>query len=99
MGSPKRILIVDGDPQVQQKLRESLGTPEREFHDAPAELGSISLAPYDLILAGTLTALDCVHRIWPMTPVIVIAATAEPKDVLHAIEASAYAYFRVPYTV
>jgi anti-sigma regulatory factor (Ser/Thr protein kinase)/CheY-like chemotaxis protein len=99
MGSPKRILILDGDPQTDQTLRESLGAPDREFHAAPPELGSVSIAPYDLILAGTLSALACVRRIWPKTPVIVIAATAEPEDVLVAIQAQAYAYFRIPYVV
>jgi anti-sigma regulatory factor (Ser/Thr protein kinase)/CheY-like chemotaxis protein len=99
MSSPKRILILDGDPQWHQSLRDALGTPEREFHDAPAEIGAIALPPYDLILAGTLSALTCVRRIWPKTPAIVIAGSATPDDVVAAIQEHAYAYFSVPFTV
>jgi anti-sigma regulatory factor (Ser/Thr protein kinase) len=99
MGSPKRILILDGDPQTQHGLRESLGTPDREFHTAPPDAGPVAIAPYDLILAGTLSALTCVRGIWPKTPVIVIAESAGPDDVLSAVQAQAYAFFRVPYVV
>jgi anti-sigma regulatory factor (Ser/Thr protein kinase) len=99
MGSPKRILILDGDPQVEQKLRESLSAPDWEFHTTPEELGSIALAPFQLILAGTVAALVCAKRVWPQTPVIVVAATATPEEVIQAIQTRAYALFRVPHTV
>jgi len=99
MGSPKRILILDGDPAVHQKLRESLGAPDREFHNVPEEIGTVSLAPFDLILAGTVSALSCATRVWPKTPVIVIADQTAPEDVLSAVQNGAYAFFRAPYVV
>lgn len=99
MGSPKRILILDGEPQVQQTLREALGAPDREFHSAPPDSGGIEIAPYDVIFAGTISAFDCVRRIWPKTPVIVVSAAPMPEDVLHALQAHAFAYFSVPFTV
>jgi len=99
MGSPKRILILDGDPQVHQRLRDALGMPDREFHVAPAELGAIALPPYDLILAGTMPALACARRIWPQAPAIVVAAAPAGEDVVAAIRERAYAYFSVPFTV
>jgi anti-sigma regulatory factor (Ser/Thr protein kinase) len=99
MGSPKRILILGGDPQVHQTLRDALGAPDREFHDPPAESGTIAIAPYDLILAATISDLACVRRVWPRTPVIVVAVTATPAEVVAAIQDHAYAYFSVPFTV
>jgi len=99
MGSPKRILILGGDPQSHQTLRDALGNPDREFHLAPAEPGSIELAPYDLILASTVDELACARRIWPETPVIVVASEGTAEDVVAAIQAQAYAYFRNPFPV
>jgi anti-sigma regulatory factor (Ser/Thr protein kinase) len=99
MDSPKRILILGGDPQAHQALRDALGQPDREFHMAPAGLATIELAPYDLILAGTIDELACVRRIWPQTPVMVISSTGTAEDVVAAIQAQAYAYFRIPFTV
>jgi anti-sigma regulatory factor (Ser/Thr protein kinase) len=99
MGSPKRILILHGDPQVQQTLRDALGTPDREFHRTPAEFGMIALPPYDLILAGTISELSCLRQIWHRTPVIVISGTATPKEVVASIQEQAYAYFSTPFTV
>jgi len=99
MGSPKRILLLDGDPLAHQTLRDALSTPDREFHHPPADPGAIEPAPYDLILAGTISALTCARRAWPETPVIVVAATARPDDVVAAIQGRAYAYFSIPFIV
>jgi len=103
MGSPKRILILDGDPHADQTLhrtlREALAAPGREFQDAPEDLGTVRCAHYDLILAGTVSALACARRMWPKTPVIVIAGAAAPEDVVAAIQGEAHGYFSVPFTV
>ena len=82
MPSPKRILIVDDDPDVHQLLAAALRAPDRHI-DSAADglqgLARVQAAPYDLVITDVtmpgldgLELLERIHKIRPDTRVMVM---------------------------
>ncbi|MCU1339749.1 MAG: response regulator receiver protein [Bryobacterales bacterium] len=109
MAVPKRILIVDDDPDVHGSLRAALDAPDRKIesaYDGHTGLRLIRNAAYDLVLTDLnmlelngMTLLERIREVRPATRVVVMTAANTPENVVRAIRERAFSYFSKPFTV
>ena len=109
MGAPKRILIVDDDPDIHRLLKAALESPDRSIDcaaDGLAGLRAMESTAYDLVVTDVnmpgldgLTLLERVHQLHPETRVVVMTVASTPESVIRAIRERAFAYFSKPFTV
>ncbi len=109
MALPKRILIVDDDPDVHGLLHAALDAPDRRIesaYDGSAGLQLVESAPYDLVLTDLnmpgldgMTLLERIRELRPETPVVVMTVANTPDNIVRAIRDRAFCYFSKPFTV
>src|ERR1700730_4170272 len=109
MAVPKRILIVDDDPDVHGLLRAALEAPNRlieSAYDGRAGLRLVQNAPYDLVLTDLnmpgldgMTLLEHIHEVRPDTRVVLMTVANTPDNIVRAIRDRAFSYFSKPFTV
>src|SRR6185312_15566108 len=109
MALPKRILILDDDPDVHGLLRAALAAPGRKIesaYDGHAGLRLVENSPYDVVLTslelpglGGMTLLERIHEIRPDTRVVVMTVASTPGNIVRAIRDRAFCYFSKPFTV
>jgi CheY-like chemotaxis protein/anti-sigma regulatory factor (Ser/Thr protein kinase) len=109
MPSPKRILIVDDDPDVHQLLAAALQAPDRHI-DSAADglegLARVQAAPYDLVITDVtmpgldgLELLERIRKIRPDTRVMVMTVASTPEDIIRALREQAFTYLSKPFTI
>jgi DNA-binding response OmpR family regulator len=106
---PKRILIVDDDPDVHGLLHAALDAPDRRIesaYDGRSGLRLVEKTPYDLVLTDLnmpeldgMTLLERIREVRPDTPVVVMTVANTPENVVRAIRERAFCYFSKPFTV
>src|SRR6185369_315179 len=109
MAVAKRILIVDGDPDVHGLLRAALAAPDRTIESAYDGLSGLRLVengPFDLVLTGLrlpgmdgMTLLERIHEVRPNTRVVMMTAASTPDNIVRAIRERAFCFFSKPFTV
>ena len=109
MSLPKRILIVDDDPDVHRLLEAALGSPDRRIesaYDGLAGLERLQAAPYDLVMTDVnmpgldgMALLERIHKLRPGTKVVVMTVANTPEIIVAAIRERAFAYFSKPFTL
>jgi DNA-binding response OmpR family regulator len=109
MAVPKRILIVDDDPDVHGLLRATLDAPDRHIesaYDGSSGLQLVESTPYDLVLTDLnmpgldgMTLLERIREVQPETPVVVMTVANTPENIVRAIRERAFSYFSKPFTV
>ena len=109
MSRPKRILIVDDDPDVHQLLVAALQVEGRQIDSAYNGLEGlerIRAAHYDLVMTDVnmpgldgLELLERVHQVRPETKVVVMTVASTPENIIRAIRDRAFSYFSKPFTI
>jgi CheY-like chemotaxis protein/anti-sigma regulatory factor (Ser/Thr protein kinase) len=109
MSPPKRILIVDDDPDVHQLLIAALEAPDRlieSVSDGLAGLRRIEAAPYDLVMTDVnmpgidgMELLERIGNLRPDTRVLVMTVAKTPENIIRAIRERAFSYFSKPFTI
>jgi DNA-binding response OmpR family regulator len=109
MAVPKRILIVDDDPDVHGLLRAALAAPDRQIesaYDGHAGLRLVKNAPYDLILTDLnmpgldgMTLMERIREIRADTRVVLMTVANTPENIVRAVRERAFSYFSKPFTV
>ena len=109
MSLPKRILIVDDDPDVHRLLTAALETPDRRIesvYDGLTGLERLETAPYDLVMTDVnmpgldgMALLERIQKVRPDTKVVVMTVANTPENIVHAIRERAFAYFSKPFTL
>jgi len=109
MAVPKRILIVDDDPDVHGLLRAALDAPDRRVesaYDGDAGLRLVEKTPFDLVLTDLkmpgmdgMSLLEHIHEVRPETRVVVMTVANTPENIVRAIRDRAFSYFSKPFTV
>lgn len=106
--SPRRLIVVDGDPAVVDLVTSILRREDCEIagtHEGHIALEELAAAPYDAAIAGTgedgLDPLEFLRRsraISPGTRVVVLDARRDAERVLAAARGGAYSFFHKPLT-
>jgi CheY-like chemotaxis protein/anti-sigma regulatory factor (Ser/Thr protein kinase) len=109
MTVPKRILIVDDDPDVHRQLAAALGAPDRRIdsaYDGIEGLARIEAAPYDLLLTDVklsgldgLALLSRARQLRPAMRVVVITDSCTAGDIVRSIQEQAFTCFSKPFAV
>jgi DNA-binding response OmpR family regulator len=109
MSPPKRILIVDDDPDVHQLLIAALEAPDRQIESAAdglAGLRCIEATAYDLVMTDVnmpgidgMELLERIGNLRPDTRVLVMTVANTPENVIRAIRERAFSYFSKPFTI
>jgi CheY-like chemotaxis protein/anti-sigma regulatory factor (Ser/Thr protein kinase) len=109
MPSPKRILIVDDDPDVHQLLAAALQAPDRRIESAAdglEGLAQVQAAPYDLVITDVtmpgldgLELLERIRKLRPETRVMVMTVASTPEDIIRALREQAFTYLSKPFTI
>jgi DNA-binding response OmpR family regulator len=109
MPGPKRILIVDDDPDVHQSLGAALQAPNRHIDSASdglEGLARVQAAPYDLVITDVtmpglsgLELLEQIRKIRPDTRVVVMTVASTPEDIIRALREQAFTYLSKPFTI
>jgi CheY-like chemotaxis protein len=105
---PKRVLIVDADPDVTGMLSnvlESDGWTIVHAADNQAILNHIESGPFDLIITGAKTTgredvdlLRKIRRVRPHIRLIILTEESAPADVVAAMREGAFSYFSKPFS-
>lgn len=104
--SPKRILVIDDEPQILRALRTILAS--RGFEVAEAESGAEAMdallehTPDLIILDLSLPDIDGIElcarfRTWLTVPVLVLSVRSDESDKIAALEAGADDYVTKPF--
>jgi DNA-binding response OmpR family regulator len=105
MVSSRRLLMVDGDPGVQELLTSLLRREDRDVQgvsDGREALEYLRNSPYDLVVAGQgrngLDGVKLLRRILAVRPGTKVILTGERSAALAlaAVRARAYSYFHKP---
>jgi DNA-binding response OmpR family regulator len=109
MAVPKRILIVDDDPDVHGLLHAALDAPNRRIesaYDGRTGFQLVESTPYDLVLTDLnmpgldgMTLLERIREVRPDTRVVVMTVANTPENIVRAIRERAFSYFSKPFTV
>ena len=109
MAVPKRILIVDDDPDVHRLLAAALDGPGRRIesaYDGVAGFARIQSVPYDLVLTDVnmpgldgLALLERVRELRPRTKVLVMTVASTPESIVRSLRARAFACFSKPFAI
>jgi CheY-like chemotaxis protein len=109
MGTSKRILIVDDDPDVHQLLAAALQAPDREIesvYDGLSGLHRVEAVAYDLVMTDVnmpgldgMALLERINQIRPDARVVVMTVASTPESIIHAIRERAFAFFSKPFTI
>ncbi|MGH9594190.1 MAG: response regulator, partial [Bryobacteraceae bacterium] len=109
MSVPKRILIVDDDPDVHRLLRAALEAPDRRIesaYDGLSGLQHVKAAPHDLVMTDVnmpgldgMTLMERIRAERPGTKVVVMTVASTPENIVHAIRERAFSYFSKPFTM
>ena len=107
MGGPKRILIVDDDPDVHLLLGAALAGPERQIestYDGAAGLARVQTEKWDLVMTDVnmpemdgMALIERIRKIRPETPVVVMTVANTPENIIQAIREQAFSYFSKPF--
>jgi two-component system, OmpR family, response regulator len=105
--SPRSLLLIEADPEIQGYLSGLLRHENREIRQVPGSKEALDLlrtGPIDLVLAGQgnngfdgLKLLRRVRSIRPATKVI-LTGDADPQRILAAIRQRAFGYLHRPLT-
>jgi CheY-like chemotaxis protein/anti-sigma regulatory factor (Ser/Thr protein kinase) len=105
---PKRILIVDDDPDVHDILRIALQNTGRYLEsafDGIEGLRKFEEAHWDLVITDVIMPgidgmelLERVRRTRPQTPVVVMTVDSTADKIVSAIRDNAFAWFGKPFT-
>jgi CheY-like chemotaxis protein/anti-sigma regulatory factor (Ser/Thr protein kinase) len=108
MSDPKRILVVDDDPDVHHLLRIALQAGDRQIesaYDGLEGLRSIEAVAYDLVITDVnmpgldgMTLTERIRAIRPETPVVVMTVASTPENVIRAVQERAFSFFSKPFT-
>ena len=108
MTAPKRILVVDHDPDVHRVLQATLEAPNRQIdhaYEVPSALERVETEVYDLVLVDlNLSAPDgpgLVEKIRKRrlaAQIVVLSDGGSPECVLKALRHRAFACLRKPLT-
>jgi two-component system, OmpR family, response regulator len=106
---PKRILIVDDDPDIHVLLTKALGRTGRYFESAfnGAEgLEKFESAKWDLVITDVIMPmmngmelLEHIRKLRPEVPVVVMTVDSTAEKIVSAIRENAFAWFRKPFTI
>jgi CheY-like chemotaxis protein/anti-sigma regulatory factor (Ser/Thr protein kinase) len=109
MSAPKRILIVDDDPDVHRLLTAAIEAPDRQIesaYDGLAGLRCVEAAAYDLVMTDVnmpgldgMELLERIHRVRPDAIVMVMTVARTPENIVRAIRERALTYFSKPFTI
>lgn len=109
MSEPKRILIVDDDPDVHQLLKLALRADDREIHSAfngLEGLRRVETEPWDLVLTDVLMPgmdglelLEKIHRLNPTIRVVVMTVASTAENIVSGLRENAFAWFAKPFTI
>ena len=101
-------LLVGGDPQIREQLRDILEPglwALQHATDNAAALGMASNKHFDLVLTSEKTSgredvelLRKLRRIRPHTRLIVLAEESTPADVISSMREHAFSYFSKPFS-
>jgi DNA-binding response OmpR family regulator len=107
--APKRILIVDDDPDIHQFLRIALketGCYLDSAFDGLEGLTKFKEAPWDLVITDVIMPrmdgmelLEQVRAMRPETPVVVMTVDSTAEKIVSAIRENAFSWFQKPFTM
>src|SRR5580692_523602 len=102
-------LVVGGDPQVEERLREILEPGSwaiQRTADNATALAMVQKKNFDLILTSEKTSgredielLRKIRRIRPHTRLIILADESTPADVISSMREHAFSYFSRPFSL
>src|SRR5690349_14257 len=107
MVSPRRLLMVDGDPAVQELLIGTLKRDDRDVqgvYDGKEALDCLRDTTYDLVVAGQgrngLGGIKLLRSIQAAQPdaKVILTGDRSATQALAAFRAKAYSYFHKPLT-
>jgi len=109
MPDPKRILIVDDDPDVHRLLQVALHETGRYIESAfdgneglrKFEEGKWDLVITDVLMPGIdgMQLLERIRAMRPETPVVVMTVDSTADKIVTAIRENAFAWFSKPFTM
>jgi DNA-binding response OmpR family regulator len=104
---PKRILIIDDDPDIHRLLADALHDSGRYFesaYDNGEGLRKVQNSPWDLVIADVklngidgMELLQRMRGICPGTPVVVMTVDTTAEKIVSAIRGNAFSWFRKPF--
>src|SRR5690348_5626743 len=106
--TPKSVLIVDAEPQVNNALCDALNRDEWNIVHTPDNRSVLKLIedkPFDLIVTGTQSSakedidlLREIRRVRPHVRLIILTDESTPADVITAMRERAFSYFSRPFS-
>jgi CheY-like chemotaxis protein/anti-sigma regulatory factor (Ser/Thr protein kinase) len=106
---PKRILIVDDDPDIHVLLTKALARPGRYFESAfngDEGLEKFQSANWDVVITDVIMPLmngmellEHIRKLRPEARVVVMTVDSTAEKIVSAIRENAFAWFRKPFTI